>query len=73
MLKCQQSFFKPQSFLRYNMFNHYFFDGKKAKETYQNFIAEKESKYWITMSFLDLIEYIDLMEYSKNCIKIQLY
>ncbi|XP_027215045.2 rRNA N6-adenosine-methyltransferase ZCCHC4 [Penaeus vannamei] len=37
-----QSFFKPQSFLRYNMFNHYFFDGKKAKETYQNFIAEKE-------------------------------
>lgn len=34
------SFFSPESCLRYNMFNHHFFDEEKAKNTYKQFITE---------------------------------
>ncbi|XP_042211965.1 rRNA N6-adenosine-methyltransferase ZCCHC4-like isoform X2 [Homarus americanus] len=37
------SFFSPERFIRYNMFNHHFFDGQKAKTMYQKFILGCEN------------------------------
>ncbi|XP_068214723.1 rRNA N6-adenosine-methyltransferase ZCCHC4 [Palaemon carinicauda] len=36
------AFFSPSQFVRYNMFNHHFFDGEKSKDTYQQFITGEE-------------------------------
>lgn len=36
------AFFSPSEFVRYNMFNHHFFDGDKAKETYLQFVTGNE-------------------------------
>ncbi|KAK3878705.1 hypothetical protein Pcinc_016652, partial [Petrolisthes cinctipes] len=38
------SFFSPDEFVRYNMFNHHFFDGEEAKQTYLNFIGQQDAK-----------------------------
>ncbi|KAK4314588.1 hypothetical protein Pmani_014129 [Petrolisthes manimaculis] len=38
------SFFSPDEFIRYNMFNHHFFDGDEAKQTYLNFIGQQDAK-----------------------------
>nr|XP_045607157.1 rRNA N6-adenosine-methyltransferase ZCCHC4-like [Procambarus clarkii] len=42
------SFFPPEQFIRYNMFNHHFFDGEKAKDTYQRFISGDENLVLVT-------------------------
>lgn len=34
----QQQFFPPVKLCRYNMFNHHFFDGASAKESYTAFL-----------------------------------
>ncbi|KAK7073862.1 rRNA N6-adenosine-methyltransferase zcchc4 [Halocaridina rubra] len=36
------AFFSPEQFLCYNMFNHYFFGGEMAQNTYKKFLSGKE-------------------------------
>ncbi|KAK8726740.1 hypothetical protein OTU49_010036, partial [Cherax quadricarinatus] len=42
------SFFSPKQFIQYNMFNHHFFEGETAKNTYEHFISVDENLVIVT-------------------------
>nr|XP_053651509.1 rRNA N6-adenosine-methyltransferase ZCCHC4-like [Cherax quadricarinatus] len=48
ILFLQCSFFSPKQFIQYNMFNHHFFEGETAKNTYEHFISVDENLVIVT-------------------------
>lgn len=57
-------FFGPEQFCHYNMFNNYFFDGKKSKRILKNYLCEKQNEKLVILLDPPFGGMIDAISYT---------